>query len=258
MKSLNIVIAGCGNVAGHFAERFTQHGHQLVQVYHPDNIKASAFAARFKTKCVCNMNEIFAAADVYLIAVKDQAIANIANQLKTEHGIVMHTSGSVEAKVLIKHERYAVFYPLQTFTAGIETSEQEFPLLIECGQKQDESLLTELAASIGLKPFLMNSKQRAEVHLAAVFACNFVNHFIAIAFDLMQSKNYPTNLLMPLIKESIHKLSYISPQQAQTGPAVRHDDLVIEKHIHMLQDDIALKNLYQLITKHIQENQQKD
>jgi predicted short-subunit dehydrogenase-like oxidoreductase (DUF2520 family) len=150
----------------------------------------------------------------------------------------------------------AVFYPLQTFTKGIKTANQDFPLLIESKEKADENYLEQLAVKMGMKVHFINSNQRTEIHLAAVFAANFSTHCIKIGFDLMASNNHTPEMLLPLIKESIHKLNYISPAKAQTGPAVRHDDITIEKHLNMLNSDASLKLLYELLTKNIQSSNQ--
>jgi predicted short-subunit dehydrogenase-like oxidoreductase (DUF2520 family) len=109
---------------------------------------------------------------------------------------------------------------------------------------------------MGMQVHFINSNQRTEIHLAAVFAANFANHCIKIGYDLMASKKHSPAMLLPLIKESINKLDYITPAKAQTGPAIRHDDITIEKHLHMLNDDDSLKLIYELLTKNIQSSNQ--
>lgn len=254
MKSLKVVIFGCGNVAGYFAEKFVQNNHHIIQVFHPELTKAHKFAFHFKSLGINDITQVNTHADLYFIAVKDDAIAEIANQLPACEGMVLHTSGSIELNVLSKHNKSAVFYPLQTFTKGINMANQNFPLLIECMDKKDQVFLEEIAKQFGLSAHYMSSQQRTEIHLAAVFAANFSNHCIKIAYDLMKSHGHESNLLFPLIKESIHKLNFISPSQAQTGPAIRKDEVTIEKHLNMLNNDTNLKLIYELMSKHIQLN----
>lgn len=252
MKIQQIVIFGCGNVATYFAERFTQLNHTIIQVYHPEASKAGAFASVYGAESINDLSLVNQQADIYFIAVKDSFIETIANHLSISNGIVMHTSGAVPLEVMSNHARAAVFYPLQTFTKGIQTANHNFPVLIESKQKEDELYLSSLAELMGNTVHFMHSEQRKEVHLAAVFAANFANHCIKIGYDLMQQNNHEAAMLLPLIRESIHKLNFISPGKAQTGPAIRHDDITIEKHISMLNNDATLKSLYSLITSHIQ------
>lgn len=256
METQKIVILGCGNVANYFAERLMQLKHVIVQVYHPDLKKATSFAADYHAHATANLSEINQTADLYFIAVKDSAIEVIAENISNVNGIIVHTSGTIKLEALKKHQRAAVFYPLQTFTKGIKTAHQNFPLLIESKKKKDEKYLEDLAVNMGMQVHFMNSQQRTEIHLAAVFAANFSNHCIKIAYDLMSSSNHAPEMLLPLINESVHKLNYISPAQAQTGPAIRHDDITVEKHLNMLNNDASLKLLYELLTKNIQSSNQ--
>jgi predicted short-subunit dehydrogenase-like oxidoreductase (DUF2520 family) len=256
METQKIVILGCGNVASYFADRFMLMNHTIIQVYHPDLQKAAAFAKPYQAQSIAILSEINKDVDMYFIAVKDSAIEAIADEISKVKGIVVHTSGAVKIDALNKHARAAVFYPLQTFTKGIKTANQDFPLLIESKEKADEKYLEQLGVSMGLQVHFINSNQRTEIHLAAVFAANFSNHCIKIAFDLMASDHHTPEMLLPLIKESIHKLNYITPAKAQTGPAIRHDDVTIEKHLNMLNNDASLKLLYELLTKNIQASNQ--
>jgi predicted short-subunit dehydrogenase-like oxidoreductase (DUF2520 family) len=256
METQKIVILGCGNVASYFADRFMQMNHIIIQVYHPELQKATSFVKPYQAQAIAQFSEINKEADLYFIAVKDSAIEALAVEMPNVKGIVVHTSGAIKLAALNMHARAAVFYPLQTFTKGIKTANQDFPLLIESKEKADENYLEQLAVKMGMKVHFINSNQRTEIHLAAVFAANFSNHCIKIGFDLMASNNHTPEMLLPLIKESIHKLNYISPAKAQTGPAVRHDDITIEKHLNMLNNDASLKLLYELLTKNIQSSNQ--
>jgi predicted short-subunit dehydrogenase-like oxidoreductase (DUF2520 family) len=252
LETQKIVILGCGNVASYFAEKFMQNNHDIVQVFHPSIDKAKAFASNFNSQAIQNLSQINTEADLYFIAVKDSAIENVAHGISNTKGMVVHTSGAIPLEVLKKHARAAVFYPLQTFTKGIKTAHQNFPLLIESKVKSDENFLAQLAIDLGMQVKFMNSIQRTEIHLAAVFAANFTNHCIKIGYDIMTSKGNAPEMLLPLINESIHKLNYITPAQAQTGPAIRYDDVTIAKHLNMLKDNSSLKLIYELITQHIQ------
>ena len=94
------------------------------------------------------------------------------------------------------------------------------------------------------------SEQRRHLHLAAVFACNFTNHLYAIAADLLARQQLPFEALRPLIRETAAKIETLSPAEAQTGPAVRYDKNVMQKHIDLL-DDPDEKEIYRLLSRHI-------
>lgn len=253
MEQQNIVVIGCGNVASYFAHTFHSIGHCIVQIFHPNIEKAKALADLYQAEPVCDTDKINPHANLYIIAVKDNAIIEVAHKLPNTQGIIVHTSGSVGIDVLNKHHRKAVFYPLQSFTKKIVLSNRNFPILIESYNQNDIEYLTKLGKDLGNEVIFMNSQERSRVHLAAVFAANFTNHCIKMAYDIMIKNNHQPEMLLPLIKEIINKLNYISPQQAQTGPAVRNDYAVIEKHLQMLKGDQEIQHIYQVLTQHIQQ-----
>ena len=101
-----------------------------------------------------------------------------------------------------------------------------------------------VAASVSRKVYALSTEQRRYLHLAAVFACNFVNHCYAIASDLLEANGLPFEVMYPLIDETAAKVHDIPPVQAQTGPAVRYDRNVIRKQSEMLQHDQVVREVY--------------
>ena len=58
--------------------------------------------------------------------------------------------------------------------------------------------------------------------------------------------------LLPLINETTHRLQEVSPAQAQTGPAIRHDAATINKHLELLKNHPQLQKIYQLLSESIE------
>ena len=138
--------------------------------------------------------------------------------------MVVHTSGSVPIDT-ISAKRKGVLYPLQSFTKEKEIDFSTVPLCIEASNKDDLVVLKKLANTISKSVFEVSSIQRAQIHLAAVFANNFSNHMYTIANELCEKEGLPFDLLKPLIMESTAKLQVLKPDKAQTGPAIRNDIL---------------------------------
>ena len=57
-----------------------------------------------------------------------------------------------------------------------------------------------------------------------------------IAEKILKSQNIDVDILNPLIKETANKLNYLSPSEAQTGPAIRNDEITIQKHLNLLKE----------------------
>ena len=198
--------------------------------------------------------------DLYLIAVSDRAIADVAARLPRLRGVVAHTSGSVPMDVLAPHcDRYGVFYPLQTFSKADCLDYHKIPVFIEASDPASLQTLSETASLFSGTVREADSALRARLHVASVFAANFANHLWAIADTLLQRDGLDISVLRPLIEASVAKLRYMTPAQAQTGPASRGDQAVIASHLEAL-SDTPYAQIYSLLTDSIiktkEENEQ--
>lgn len=253
---MNIAIVGAGNVAWHLALALEQAEQKVVAVYSKTLTNAQELASKL-TNTIAVENPDFSdlPVQVVLIAIPDAALPGIAEQIKVKPGtIVAHTSGSQPLAVLstITGANYGVFYPLQTFSKNATVDVQQVPVLIEGNTEATIDLLTQLAQTISQKVERVDSEKRKQLHLAAVFACNFTNHLLGISQELLQKAAMPTDLLQPLIQETIKKAITHHPYSVQTGPAIRNDQNVIDEHLRLLQHQPNLQAIYQLLTQSIQ------
>lgn len=243
---IDIVILGTGNVATHFINAFSScQIAQVVQVYNhrPESLKDFS---SFETTTQTNQLK---AADIYLVCVKDDHVQELVQTINQPQSIVAHTSGSLP--LLDTKSRNAVFYPLQTFSKHKSISFENLPICIETQYGSDFIVLEKLAKALLAKPYKVNSAQRQELHLAAVFVCNFVNHLYYIGQDICSQKQLPFDILKPLIKETADKINFKTPQEAQTGPALRKDQNTIDRHIQQL-DNPNYQEIYRYLTNSIQ------
>lgn len=264
-KALNIVIIGTGNVAYHIAESFQSNSNvHLLQVFNHKNSKdARQFSKQFNVNLICDYKFIHQKADVYIIAVKDDAIAEVAKQLVPLKlkGLVVHTSGSVDMQVLKNtSSKIGVYYPLQTFYKGAKIGWKTTPLLIEANTKIALHTLKQLASIVSKTVKVVDSKNRLQIHLAAVFACNFTNAMYVSAYEMIENNlsKKDTELLLPIMQQSFQKLQTVHPKKAQTGPAMRNDKLVMKKHLHLLKEDKQLSHVYAVLSDLIMRQQNQD
>jgi predicted short-subunit dehydrogenase-like oxidoreductase (DUF2520 family) len=251
---MRITLIGSGNVATHLAAAFKNAGHAIVQVYSRDMQNAALLAYHVKAEAIDSFDSINPETDLFIIAVKDDAVGDIAQKLAKYHKVIVHTSGATPLNVLTHYTGNAgVFYPLQTFSKTKEVDFRTVPLCIEGADEQITSQLEELARTVSNNVYRVNSDQRKILHLAAVFACNFPNYLYYAAGKLLQEHNLNFNLLRPLILETAEKVQGHLPNQVQTGPAIRNDEKTMAAHLQLLQDNPELERLYaelsQLIIK---------
>jgi len=248
---LKVVILGAGNVASHLCKAFVASKEvSVVQVYHRNKKSLHFFPTEVDTTtCLLDIKD----ADIYIIAIADDAIKPFSKGLPITKKLVVHTSGSKAMNKLSNTNRKGVFYPLQTFSKKKAIDFSEIPICLEAENETDLKLLKKLGDAISKNVQIVNSEKRAKLHLAAVFVNNFVNYLYQVGSDLLLEDSLSFDLLKPLIKETAAKIETLKPTDCQTGPAKRNDLKTIENHLHLLEDS-PYRDLYQKLTKAIQQN----
>lgn len=251
---MDIVIIGSGNVAAVLGRKFKAAGHAIVQIYSRNASEASQLAYEWDTESTNYKSMISKKADVYLIAVADHAIDDVAQDMKLPGKVVVHTAAAVPKEILKSiTEHYGVFYPLQSLRK--ETVHlPEVPVFFEGSDEFTKKKLEVLAQSIAEEKVAeAGNEDRLKLHVAAVLVSNFTNHLYTLAEEYCKKEGLDFKQLLPLIEETALRIKDISPKQAQTGPAVRHDKETIEKHLELLNDYPGLKTIYLLLTESIQQ-----
>ncbi|HOS45762.1 MAG TPA: DUF2520 domain-containing protein [Paludibacter sp.] len=251
---MNILLHGSGNVATHLALAIHKTEHQIVQVYSRTKASAAALGNRLGVPYTHLVDEIMQDADLYIYAVSDDALESLVSLNIAPQAMHVHTAGSVAMDIFKGYKKhYGVLYPLQSLSKDKTIDFQQVPLLLEASDEVVKQALDVLAKEISGQVHHYNTEQRLKIHLAAVFANNFVNHLFHIASDIMESSDIDFNLLKPLIKETVEKISHLSPAEAQTGPAKRNDQKIMKQHMEMLKDQPKLQNLYRELSQMILE-----
>jgi predicted short-subunit dehydrogenase-like oxidoreductase (DUF2520 family) len=245
---INIVILGGGNVAFHLTNALLKNDAvNVVQVYNRSLEKIKIF--KNGTSITNNLSEL-KDADIYILAVSDNAISEISSALNLKNKLVVHTSGSMAMDELKSFSNKGVFYMLQSFSKERKIDFSTVPICIEAETNDDLQLLETLAKLISKNCYRINSNQRKSLHLAAVFVNNFVNHLYHIGHEVCEQNKVPFEILLPLILETANKITTLPPLEAQTGPAKRNDTKTIEKHTATLTKN--QQEIYTLLTKSIQ------
>lgn len=246
---MNVVLIGSGNVATHLGLALNKF-YNILQVYSPQLKHAQCLANQLDAQAIDQLYDL-KRADVYIMAVKDSVIAEVAQQLAAyiQHSLLLHTSGSVDMDVLQAASlNYGVLYPLQTFSIQKAINFQSIPLLLESSNPQVGKTLDDIAKHLSPLIYHYSSAQRRSLHLGAVIACNFSNYLYSVAEQYLTTQGVEFDLLKPLIVETAHKVSQHRPFDVQTGPAVRGDLAVLEKHSEMLAQQPDLQQLYRQLS----------
>ena len=250
---MNIAILGAGNVAWHLSKAFIMAGHPVRQIWNRTVEKAADLSFEIGGNSISDLSQIKEEIDLIVITVSDEAIEQVASSLKPkDHQIVVHTSGSTSIDVLKPYaKQVGVIYPLQTFSKTVTVNFSEVPIFLEANHADVLADLKQVAGQITRKVEEADSAQRMNLHISAVFACNFTNHLYSIASDILEKNNLSFDYIKPLILETANKVLQANPKDVQTGPARRNDENTIQKHLDMLSADLDKQELYRLISQRI-------
>lgn len=251
---MEVVLVGAGNLATNLAHALREAGHTIPAVFSRTIQSATRLATAVGALPIDSIDGIPTNPDLCIVAVKDDVIQQVTEQLASHLPgvLIAHTAGTVPMEA-VKAGRRGVFYPMQTFSKQRIVDFDEIPIFIEAGTEDDLRLLETLAASLSKTVMCIDSDRRKVLHLAAVFCCNFANHCSAIAEQILCESGIPFTVMLPLVMETTEKLRHCSPKVAQTGPAVRNDTTVTNRHLQLLReaghDDFA--SLYEVLTASI-------
>ncbi|MCF6214088.1 MAG: DUF2520 domain-containing protein [Flavobacteriaceae bacterium] len=250
---IKVTVIGGGNVAYHLTKNLLDNKFvKVVQVYNRNIEKIQYLEGKtLITDSLINLKE----AAIYIISVSDKAVADVSSKLRLKNKLVVHTSGSIAMRDLKSDANKGVFYLLQSFSKKRELNFSTIPICIEAERKSDLKLLETLAKSISKSVYHVDSKQRKNLHIAAVFVNNFANHLYTIGSEICEENNISFKILQPLIEETAKKIADLHPLKAQTGPAKRSDTDTIEKHIIRLTNN--QQEIYKLLTKSISKTYDK-
>ena len=256
-----LVLLGAGNVATHLGRALVASASsavRLAQIYSPGGRSARALAEELGEgiSAVGSLEELDLDSEWYIFAVPDDALIPLAKG--RVRGLWVHTSGSTSLEDFAgAHRPAGVLYPLQTFSKGKALDFSEVPLYVEGTDSEAEGRILRLGELLSRSVARATSQQRLVLHLGAVFACNFSNHLIAVAEELLTRHGLPEKALLPLIDEMTAKLHTLPASQAQTGPARRGDERTLRRHERFLASEPELEHLYSLLSRQIRERSER-
>ncbi len=265
---MKIVFLGSGNVATHLSQALNRStSNEVVQVYSPTADNAKSLAEKLSCGYCTDIKDVDVNADIYVCSVKDSVQLSVWKALKNHFvdfninvadKIVVHTAGALamggEDGLASVFPNCGVVYPVQSFSKQRTVDLSHTPFLIESTLPSTLEKLRAFVATVSDRCYDATTKQRNALHPAAVFASNFANHMYAIANRLMEKNGLPFEILIPLIQETAQKVMEVHPVAAQTGPAVRGDEVVMSKQEKGLMADgneIELE-IYRLVSQNIQ------
>lgn len=248
---MNIVIIGTGNAAQVLGRMLLRAHHTILQVYGRNKDVVSECASVLQAEAVTDLAMLNKEAELCIVATSDSAIQYIAEKVQLPDSVIVHTSGGVSVQVLNRHRQYGVLYPLQSLRKELPYL-PKVPLFIDGNSEESRATIHALATTISDEVHFAKDEERLKLHIAAVFCSNFTNHLFALADQFCNKEQLQFNYLLPLIEETVHRIQLDAPANFQTGPAIRKDEVTIQRHLQVLKPYPRLANVYEELTRSIQ------
>lgn len=248
---MKIIFIGAGNLATNMAVHLFKNNCDILQIYSRTSTSAQLLASQVDAEAITTLANIRDDADYYIFSVKDSVLADLVIKMPHQNGVWIHTAGSMPLEVFEgKTQNYGVLYPLQTFSKEKNVHWLNIPLFIESSDIYTHAEIKRIANLLSNNIYALSTEKRKYVHASGVYANNFVNQMYELAYQMIQKAELPFDILLPIIEETCDKVHSLSPLEAQTGPAIRHDENVMNKHIQLLDSDTE-KQLYKIVSESI-------
>ncbi len=243
----HIAIIGLGNVGWNLASRLHACGYSIKQVLTRHADADAGFLEQIGAETIKSVDELKDSIDLIFLCTPDDVLVEIAEGID-HHAILVHCSGSMP---LLRQEHCGVLYAFQTFTKGIPVQWEGIPIFIESTDASVLEQLGEMAEALSGNVRTVDATQRKHIHISGVFGANFVNHILHEAKRVLDRSSLPFDVLEPLLHEVVRKAFEYGPKDAQTGPARRGDQRLIQKHLADLENDPNLHDLYKALSERI-------
>ena len=181
-------------------------------------------------------------AELALLCVPDDAIASVAAGIEPGPWVA-HVSGATPLSSLAPHERRFSVHPLQTFARWRGPEQLDGAWAAVTAETDDgRAGATELARTLGRRPFDLADSSRTLYHAGAVFASNYVVTLHRAASLLLEAADAPPEALEPLIRRTIENGFEL------TGPISRGDWRTVAAHRAAIQERLPeLDHLYETL-----------
>lgn len=240
MKTL---LVGTGRAAFHLGHAMKRSGLDLMGITGRNLQHVDQRAAELGIPSV-KLADAPGKADILLIAVSDDAIADVAMNIPISDAVVIHTSGASDIDKLLPHPHRAVLWPVISLSPGEPMDFNEVPLIIDANTAFARERVKGIAQAISHHVTELTHTQRELVHASAAISLNFPLHLLARAQDLLADHAIDPSILMPSFVAMAQKAAAIGASEALTGPARRGDIGTVRHHLDRLTDDPELRAAY--------------
>lgn len=201
------------------------------------------------------------AGDIVLLCLPDEEILKVTKELEAANinwseKFIFHCSGLLSSEILnplkAKGALTASIHPIQSF-AEKRTSPEQFENIyfgVE-GESDALELSQKMIRKLGSRSFIIDSENKALYHTACSIASNFFVVLLDTASSLLKEaglqEEQAFQVLLPLVKGTLHNVKKFNIQASLTGPVIRGDKTSVEKHLEALKKFPPFHEMYRRV-----------
>jgi len=240
-----VSIVGCGRVGGAIGLALQRAGYTVAAAWSQSRTGRQRAHRVLDVPVLADAAEVAGAGDIVVVAVPDEAIADVAGELAPglrARAFVLHTSGGTSIRALAAAAqagaRTASTHPLQSIPDAVHGADalRGAAVAVTC-EPEDRLESFRIARAWGGRPFLLPDEAKPLYHAAAVFASNYIVGSLWAATSLLRQVGVRDTaaVLAPLVRSTVDNVVARGPEKSLTGPIVRGDVETIRRHVEALQ-----------------------
>ncbi len=245
---LRVGVVGAGKVGAVLGAALAATGHLVVGAVAVSGASRERAAVLLPDAPVLPVDEVVSASDLVLLAVPDDALADVvrglAETLVWRPGqLALHTSGRSGLAPMLPAIDAGVgamaIHPAMSFTGTAMDLERLPGTCFGITAPPDLQPIAEaLVVEMGGEPVPIDEFDRVRYHLALVHGSNYAITLIAQAMQVLAGAGveHPDRVLRPLLNASVDNALRMG-DAALTGPVARGDAGTVAEHLAVLREE---------------------
>jgi predicted short-subunit dehydrogenase-like oxidoreductase (DUF2520 family) len=248
-KSTRIAIVGPGRLGSALAIALKKAGYSVVEIVareHPDSLRRARRLARQVGAKVISGSRLPLNADLIWFCVPDREIAPAAQTLDIgtswKGRTAFHSSGALGSDELNALRKagaaVAAVHPFMTFVSRSKPQLEKVPFGIE-GDPAAVRLARSVVGKLGGEAFSIRKENKVAYHAWGGFTSPLLVSLLvtgervaeAAGFSRAQARRWA----LPILRQTLANYAKLGPGESFSGPIVRGDASVVEKHLRVLQ-----------------------
>lgn len=244
-------VIGVGRAGSALGAALARAGHPVVAAHAVSDTSRQRAAALLPDADLVDVEEVIARTDLVLLAVPDDALPALAEQLPFTPGqFVIHCSGRYGVGILdparTRGALPLALHPAMTLTGTSLDVERLSGAPFGVTSAEPLRMAAEaLVVEMGGEPVWIPEEARPLYHASLAHSANHLITLVASAIEMLDQAgvDQPARLLSPLLHASLDNALRMG-YPALTGPVVRGDAQTVAAHIAELSYDPQLQAAY--------------